>query len=91
MSKDKRDHSREELIRKIAGEIDLHYPNVMCAAEAILDFVLKTVADEVQRLSDEWHNEWRWHKANTYLEGKFDGADECATAILALTSEGVKE
>lgn len=57
-----------------------------------LNIVLKTVADEVLRLSDEWHKEWRaGHKANTYLEGKSDGADECANAILALISEGVSE
>lgn len=92
MGEDNRDPSREELIRKIAGEIDLHYPLVMVASEAILDIILKTVAGEVLRLSDEWYKECRaGHKANTHLEGKSDGADECATAILALTSEGVKE
>lgn len=89
MSKDKREPSREEMIRRIAGEIDLHYPYVMCAAEAILDVALKAAAAEVQRLANEWHKEWRaGHKANTHLEGKSDGADECAAAILALTSEG---
>lgn len=41
MSKDKHGPSREELIRKIAGEIDLHYPNVMRAAEAVLDVASK--------------------------------------------------
>lgn len=92
MSKDKHGPSHEELIRKISGEIDLHYPLVMVASEAILDIILKTVADEVLRLSDEWHKEWRaGNKANTYLEGKSDGADECVVVILAFTSEGVKE
>lgn len=89
MSKDRREPSREELIRKIAGEIDLHYPLVMVASGAILDVALKAAAAEVQRLANEWHKEWRaGHKANTHLEGKSDGADECAAAILALTSEG---
>jgi hypothetical protein len=61
-------------------------------ASAALDIALKAAAAEVQRLANEWHKEWRaGHKANTHLEGKSDGADECAAAILALTSEGVKE
>lgn len=83
MSKDRREPSREELIRKIAGEIDLHYPLVMVASGAILDIALKAVAeiaDEVERQQENDHG-----AANT------GGASAVKAAILALTSKGTSQ
>lgn len=96
MSKDKRAEIVETMVRAWQSEVaDCADPECEAcnrAASAALDIMLKAAAGEVQRLANEWHEEWRaGHKANTHLEGKSDGADECATAILALTSEGVKE
>lgn len=96
MSKDKRAEIVETVLCAWQSEVtDCVDPECEACnreASAALDVVLKVVAGEVQRLSDEWQKEWRaGHKANTYLQGKSDGADECANAILALTSEGAKE
>lgn len=86
MSKDKRDPSREELIRKIAGEIDMHYPNVMCASEAALDIALKAAAG----IAGGWKSSLR-PGSQDRLSGHLEARRDIADAILALTSEGVKE
>jgi hypothetical protein len=81
MSNDK----RSELIEAVG--------RALCAvckdqASAVIDIALKAAATEALRLADEWNREWRAGlKGSTYTEGKSDGADECANAILALTSE----
>lgn len=97
MSKNKRAPSREELIREIAGEIGLHYPNVMCAAEAILDVASKAAAE----IADAEMAVLK-RNAKVAVEAGDDAAHYRANAawwsvrrvrntILALTSEGVKE
>lgn len=96
MNNDKHTEIVEAMVRAWQSEVadcaDLECETCNRAASAALNIVLKVIVDEVLRLSDEWHKEWRaGHKANTYLEGKSDGADECVNAILALTPEGVKE
>jgi len=93
MSKDRRAETVETMARKLAALMirDGQRFNTTEYAEAALDIAGKAFAAEVQRLANEWHKEWRaGHKANTHLEGKSDGADECVTALLALTSEGTK-
>lgn len=89
MSKDKRAEIVEAMLPYCSMRTGMTRQQ---SAGAALDIALKAAAGEVQRLANEWHKEWRaGHKANTHLEGKSDGADECVVAILALTSEGVKE
>lgn len=97
MSKDKRDPSREGLIRKIAVEIVLHYPNVMCASEAILDIAGKAAAEIADaemavlkrdaKVAVEAGDDAAHYRANA----AWWSARRVRNAILALTSEGVKE
>ena len=89
MSKDKRAEIVEAMARELLGRVNAPEQEIYRVAGDLADIALKAAAAEVQRLANEWHKEWRaGHKANTHLEGKSDGADECAAAILALTSEG---
>lgn len=82
MSRDKREPSREELIRKIAGEIDLHYPLVMVASGAILDIAGKAFA-EVAR-----HACLVPPDGGSPTKEESEMCERVASAILALTSEG---
>ena len=69
--------NREDLIRAIAGEIDLNMPFVMVASERIANLVLEEAAKVARQGMDDDPDMARWP----------DG-EEIADAILALTSKG---